>query len=125
MSLALAESSRHPTRSWSAIVNAGTLELNVPRGFSLKATVLSHGWHECAPMNWSEGGRCFQTIECIGDRPYRVSVVENGHGRRAPKLTVTVDGGENADGVLQRVRDRLRLTLGLDRDLSQFYELCA
>jgi len=107
------------------MVDTETLQLIAPREFSLKATVLSHGWHECAPMNWSEGGRCFQTIECIGDQPYRVSVVENGNGRRAPKLTVTVDGGERADGVFQRVRDRLRVTLGLDRDLSEFYELCA
>ena len=99
--------------------------MRVPAGFSLKATVLSHGWHECAPMNWSEGGRCFQTIESHGDGTLRVSVVENGHGRRATQLAVRVDGGDPDDGVLQRTRDRLRVTLGLDRDLSEFYELCA
>lgn len=106
-------------------MNKGTLEINVPKRFSLKATVLSHGWHECTPMNWSEGGRCFQTIERDGERVYRVSVVENGRSRRAPKISVTVDGGDLDGGELKQTRDRLRVTLGLDRDLSEFYELCA
>lgn len=104
-------------------VNKGTLEINVPSRFSLKATVLSHGWHECAPMNWSEGGRCFQTIERDGDRAYRVSVVES-RIRRKPRLSVTVDGGDLDKGVLQRTGDRLKVILGLDRDLSEFYDLC-
>ncbi len=105
-------------------METGSFKLKVPPGFSLKATVLSHGWHECAPMNWSEGGRCFQTIESSGDRTRRVSVVENGHSRREPQLSVRVDGGDIDDEVLQRTRHRLRVTLGLDRDLSEFYELC-
>ena len=106
-------------------MDTGSLKLKVPPGFSLKATVLSHGWHECAPMNWSEGGRCFQAIERDGDHVRRVSVVENGHGRRAPQLAVRVDGGDLGNDILQRTRDRFRVTLGLDRDLSEFYELCA
>ena len=125
MSPALAEPTGIHSAGEGATVYPVTFQLDSPQGFSLKATVLSHGWHECAPMTWSEGGRCFQTIECNGDRPYRVSVVENTRGRRAPKLAVTVDGGDLDDGVLQRTRDRLRVTLGLDRDLSEFYELCA
>ncbi len=125
MSLALAEPTDiHPTEEGAAIYS-GTLQLDLPQGFSLKATVLSHGWHECAPMNWSEGGRCFQTIECNGDRPHRVSVVEKARGLRVARLAVTVDGGDLDDGVLQRTCDRLRVTLGLDRNLSEFYELCA
>ncbi len=104
-------------------VNASRKEVSVPPGFSLKATVLSHGWHECAPMNWSEGGRCFQTIESEGDRAHRVSVVD-GNSRRTPRLFITVDGGSLDKGSLQRSTDRLRITLGLDRDLSEFYELC-
>ena len=87
--------------------------------------MLSHGWHECSPMNWSEGGRCFQTIEYHGDRPYRVSVIENAGGRMDRCLAMTVDGGDLDNGVLRRARDRLRVTLGLDHDLSEFYELCA
>ncbi|MFH1110290.1 MAG: hypothetical protein V1790_14010 [Planctomycetota bacterium] len=102
-----------------------TVQLEVPTSFSLKATVLSHGWHECAPMSWSEGGRCFQTIERDGERVLRVSVVENGRQRRLPSLHVTVDGGDLDDGVASRTCDRLRITLGLDHDLSEFYELCA
>ena len=125
MSPALAEPTGIHSAGEGATVYPVTFQLDSPQGFSLKATVLSHGWHECAPMNWSEGGRCFQTIECNGGRPYRVSVVENACGRQAPKFAVTVDGGDLDDGVLQRTRDRLRVTLGLDRDLSEFYELCA
>lgn len=125
MSSALAEPTGiHPAGEGAAI-NPETFQLDHPQGFSLKATVLSHGWHECAPMNWSEGGRCFQIIECNGVRPHRVSVVENGRGPRARHLAVRVDGADLDNGGLGRTRDCLRVTLGLDRDLSEFYELCA
>ena len=109
-----------------------TTTLKDPPTFSLKATVLSHGWHECAPMNWSEGGRCFQIIERQGDRPYRVSVVESRSarsGRKSSRLLVSVDTDRHAgsvisDDVMNGIAKRLRVTLGLDRDLEPFYAMC-
>ncbi len=94
-------------------------ELHPPPGFCLKTTVLSHGWHECAPFHWSEGGRCFQTVECVGGTPYRVSVLEDRGGVRA-----LVDGAESNGVVRKTVLERLRRTLSLDEDLSEFYSLC-
>jgi len=76
-------------------------------------------------MNWSEGGRCFQIIECNGDRPYRVSVVANALEQRDRHLAVKGLGAHLDKDGLGRIRDCLRVTLGLDRDLSEFYELCA
>lgn len=92
--------------------------------FSLKATVLSHGWHECAPMSWSAGGRCFQMIERIRDRAVRVSVVEAVRRRQTVTLRVTAEGNGLDDADLAALRDRVRLVLGLDRDLAEFYDLC-
>lgn len=41
-----------------------TVETRVeaPQPFSLRAVALSHGWHECAPLSWCEGGACLQWI---------------------------------------------------------------
>lgn len=102
---------------------AATLE--APRGFHLKATVLSHGWHECAPMSWSEGGRCFQLIDRLIDRVVRVSVVPCDGTTGNSRVAVLIDGSELAEGDEVVILDRLSDVLGLNRDLSEFYALCA
>lgn len=109
---------------------ARTEKLPVPLVFSLKSTALSHGWHECSPISWSEGGGCFQVIERQGDRVFRVSTAQRvAGGRRGPSLNVTIDtdtgdGRPIEDTVVEPILGRLRVTLGLDRDLSEFYALC-
>lgn len=102
----------------SAILKVDTL-------FSFKATALSHGWHECSPMSWSEGGQCFQIIMRDRARALRVSVVEAGHGKTRVSLRVTVEGETVDPAILERVTHEARLTFGLDRDLTEFYALCA
>ncbi len=97
--------------------------LKVPKGFSLKATVLSHGWHECAPMSWSEGGRSFQLIERAGNSAIRLNVKESAKGRNG-KLNVSIEGRSVGEDVAGRMVARVRVTLGLDEDLSEFYALC-
>ena len=97
---------------------------SVPRPFSLKATALSHGWHECAPMSWSEGGACFQVIERIADRIYRVSVVEGRRTTKKTTLEINIEGSEILREDIATIRRHLRVTLGLDQDLSAFYDLC-
>ena len=91
----------------------------------MKPTVLANGWHECHPMSWSEGGRCLQIIERDGRRAYRVSVTEARRSAKSVSLAVAVDGNEVDDSALDRACGDLRLVLGLDRDLSGFYEVCA
>ncbi|MFQ5495125.1 MAG: DNA-3-methyladenine glycosylase family protein [Phycisphaerae bacterium] len=91
--------------------------------FSLKATVLSHGWHECAPMSWCEGGDCFQLVERDRNRVFRVSVTQ-ANGRLSGGLRVTVEGEGVDAGDMTRIRRNLRVVLGLDRDLSEFYRIC-
>jgi len=102
-----------------------TTTLSVPRPFSLKATVLSHGWHECSPMSWSEGGRCFQLIERHGDKACRVSVVEKSRTKSKVTLGVTIDGPDVDEAFVESVRERLTITLGLDRDVREFHAMCA
>ncbi|UCC29209.1 MAG: hypothetical protein JSU86_13515 [Phycisphaerales bacterium] len=98
--------------------------LQVGRPFTLKATALSHGWHECCPMSWSEGGRCFQIIERDGDRAYRVSVVEGARRKQRVTLRVTIEGDAIRSAWIPRVKENLRLVLGLDQDLTEFYAIC-
>jgi 3-methyladenine DNA glycosylase/8-oxoguanine DNA glycosylase len=99
-------------------------DLNAPRGFSLKATVLSHGWHECLPFHWSEASRCFQTVERIDGEVFRVSVVQPPTKRRTPTLSVTIDGPSTRNGTVETISARVRVMLGLDRDMTEFYDLC-
>jgi len=105
--------------------NYVTTTLAAPRPFSLKATVLSHGWHECSPMSWSEGGRCFQLIERNADKACRVSVVEKSRTKSKVTLGVAIDGPGIDDAFVDAVRDRLAITLGLDRDVREFHAVCA
>lgn len=108
-----------------------TLKLDAPKEFSLKATVLSHGWHECSPMSWSEGGKCFQLIERNRDRVFRVCTTEAPTRSRVKKmLHVSIDtdarnGTIIEDKMLTEIVARLRVTLGLDVELSEFYTMCA
>ncbi len=101
-----------------------TATLSVRRPFSLKATVLSHGWHECCPMSWSEGGQCFQIIERAGNSAYRVSVVKKSQTARKVSLRVTIEGADLPDDFVQAVCGRLRVVLGLDRNPAPFHDLC-
>ncbi len=104
--------------------------LAAPAAFSLKSTALSHGWHECSPMSWSESGRCFQVMERDRGRVLRVGVVEavlRPRGKRSLCVTIdtdALDGRPIEDGTVDRILGRLRITLGLDRDLTEFYALC-
>lgn len=98
--------------------------IHVSAPFSLKAVVLSHGWHECSPMSWSEGGRCFQTIDRYQDEVYRVSVTEGAKSRSRIALHVTADGRNLREGLGEWACNLVRRIFDLDRDLSEFYGFC-
>ena len=98
--------------------------LTAPAPFSLKATALSHGWHECAPMSWSEGGRCFQVIERDRGDVFRVSVTQGATRKSRVTLNVMVEGRSVDDETVAGACDRLRRVLGLNHDLSEFFAMC-
>lgn len=100
------------------------LQLEVPKGFSLKSTALSHGWHECSPFLWSEGARCFQSVERVHDNVFRVSVLQEPSETNAGDLRVLIEGPPSDDGAGRIIGQRLRCILALDRDLDEFYRLC-
>lgn len=75
-------------------------------------------------MSWSEGGQCFQIIERHRNQPYRVSVVEHKHSMRRVTLRVTIDGGGMDKPLEAAVRQNVRLVLGLDCDLAEFFDIC-
>lgn len=112
-------------------MGATIIHLAVPADFRLKSTVLSHGWHECQPMSWSEGGRCFQIIERDRDDVYRVSALEDESARsQRRRLRVIIESGRADDEgvpaeVCEPILARLRITLGLNHDLTEFYKLCS
>ncbi len=99
-----------------------TLTINQP--FSLEATVLSHGWHECAPMSWSAGGKSFQLIDRIKGKACRVSVSQSKRTKARVELLVTIEAPTINEKAIDRIKTDLRFILGLDRDLSEFYAIC-
>lgn len=102
-----------------------TIQIKVRTPFSLKATALSHGWHECAPMSWSEGGSCLQIIDREKETAHRVSVIESRRTAKAVTLSVTVEGDDPAPAIVERMAGDVRRVLSLDDDLRGFFTLCA
>ncbi|MFQ5461995.1 MAG: DNA-3-methyladenine glycosylase family protein [Phycisphaerae bacterium] len=100
-------------------------KLTVKRPFSLKATALSHGWHECAPMNWCEGGACLQMIERIGTDVYRVSIVERARNAKSVALAVGIEGPNTNRAIRDEMRSRITESLKLNHDLSEFHAIVA
>jgi 3-methyladenine DNA glycosylase/8-oxoguanine DNA glycosylase len=92
--------------------------------FTLKATVLSHGWHECAPMSWCEGGQCFQLIERIEKNVYRISVTEARRSAKYVSLNVLLEGPGIDKAAGQSLLQRVRVSLKLDHQLDAFHEVC-
>lgn len=106
-------------------MNVTVESMSVPTPYSLKASVLCHGWHECAPMSWCEGGKCFQLIDRVENRACRVSVVQEDEGKgSSTRLRVTIEAETTSDREVSRILRDLRHVLGLDRDVSAFYALC-
>ena len=101
-----------------------TITINAAVPFSLKATVLSHGWHECSPLSWSEGGDCFQMIERHRGQALRLSIKETRRTSAKVALRLVVDGENIEAKVVGWAAQRVRRTLALDLDLSEFYALC-
>ncbi len=101
------------------------IQFTIEKPFSLKATALGHGWHECAPFSWCEAAGCLQVIERCGDMPVRLSFTEVSRNRRSVRLALTVEAEALDKSIRAIMRRRAAVMLGLDRDLSAFYALAA
>ncbi len=99
--------------------------ISIPRPFGLKATALGHGWHECAPMSWCEGGGCLQIIERDGVIPVRLSLTEGPRRGRNARVNIAVEAHKVSDRLVALMRERTRTMLRADVDMSGFYELAA
>jgi 3-methyladenine DNA glycosylase/8-oxoguanine DNA glycosylase len=106
-------------------MQTATTSLKFPPPFSLKATALGHGWHECAPITWCEAAGCLQLVERVGDMPVRVSVVETSARRSAISLAIIIDARDVSDTTVTLMRNRVAIMLRHDTDLTEFYELAA
>ena len=65
-----------------------------------------------------------QIIERRRDDAFRISVVEGRPERGRVPLDVTIEGPAIDDTLVADVSRRLRVTLGLDRDMNAFYAIC-
>ncbi len=103
---------------------AQTFQLAVPAPFSLKSLALSHGWHECAPFSWAEGGQSLQYVARRGRDAYRVTIKQEPARRGRVALDVRVMDVALSGEELAEVERDVRHMLRLDEDYGAFYELC-
>jgi len=99
-------------------------ELLIRKPFSLRATALSHGWHECSPFHWCDAADCLQIIERDGDIPIRVSFLEGRASRGShARVRMIIDAEKISDTVVALMARRAAIILGTDRDLREFHAL--
>jgi len=63
-------------------------------------------------------------IERAGNAAVRVSVTEKRRSSKRVTLNVAIDGSATDAALVKRIVERVRFMLGLDQDLSEFYDLC-
>lgn len=102
-----------------------TTHFAMPKPFSLRATALSHGWHECAPISWCEGGGCLQIIERIDGQAVRVSVTQPGKAITGSRVRVMVEAESLDDAMVGQARERVVRMLQRDLDLTEFHAMAA
>jgi 3-methyladenine DNA glycosylase/8-oxoguanine DNA glycosylase len=101
-----------------------TAEIVLPaRGrFDLRATVLSHGYHELVPYRWEDGRvPTLHRVERLPNRSvYRLLVRPAARG-----VVLRVTGRDAGEAeVLAPLAARMRRSLRLDEDLADFHRLC-
>ena len=99
-------------------------EITLPaRGrFDLRATVLSHGYHELAPCRWEDGRiPTLHRVERLPSRSvYRLAVRPATGG-----VVLRVTGRDATEAeVLAPLAARMRRALRLNEDLTDFHRLC-
>ncbi len=97
--------------------------LKVPDRFSLKETVLSHGWHQLAPFRWDAASSSLWRAESLaGGSLVLLSIRQPGGVGGSLRLRLA--SGDPPREERRFLERRLVRMLGLDRDLSEFYRIC-
>jgi 3-methyladenine DNA glycosylase/8-oxoguanine DNA glycosylase len=97
--------------------------LDVPDGFSLRETVLSHGWYELAPFRWEDSSSTLFRTESLPDgfsQHFSLSQ-RGGPGRHVRVEWISGQPSKDRKALLLT---RARKILNLDLDLSEFMEMC-
>ena len=98
--------------------------MKVPAGFSLRETVLSHGWYELAPFQWDDSSSRLLRAERLPDGSKYLFAMAQPGGQGAPVRIHWVSRTPSRDHRKQ-IRSTVRKILNLDLDLSGFLEICA
>jgi len=97
--------------------------VEVPHRFSLKETVLSHGWHQLAPFRWAPESSSLYRVESLPDGFHHALRIRQPGGM-GKLLRIGFLGGPPGRANRRLIRSRVTRILNLDLDLSGFYRLC-
>jgi len=97
--------------------------LRVPGAFSLRETVLSHGWYELAPFRWEDGSASLHRAELLPDGSRHLFRFRQPGGVGRPVI-VSWTSGQPTPSRMAELVDRIRRILSLEPDLSEFLALC-
>jgi 3-methyladenine DNA glycosylase/8-oxoguanine DNA glycosylase len=97
--------------------------MEVPKGFSLRETILSHGWYELAPFEWIDSAGTLLRSELLPDGSiHLISMSQKGGAGRAVELKWI--SGRPSRPQRDLLMENARKILNLDLDLSEFMALC-
>lgn len=110
------------------------MTMRTPDDFGFLAVVYSHGWYQCPPFHWdAERETLTRVVRDGGGQPVILRIRELRRGA----LEIRVDGGGTrseadklaaagkfGDADRRKLRADLRRMLQLDRDISEFHDLC-
>lgn len=95
-----------------------TIKTNGP--FSLRLTVLSHGFCQIPPFQWNgKHEKLLMAVKAVGGRPFTVSIKQASEG-----VEVSRPGGALSKKNEETVRKTVTHCLRLSEDYSGFYKLC-
>ena len=97
--------------------------MKVPIGFSLRETVLSHGWYELAPFRWRASSGSLQRAERLADGSLHLFSIRQPGGK-GQSLEIRWISKTPSRESREELRSKVRRILSLDLDLSEFMEIC-
>lgn len=100
-----------------------TTRLECPSRFSLRETVLSHGWFELLPFRWEDSTSTLFRAERLPDGSQHLYSLHQSGGTSGDLVARWLSG--TPDAARRRlVIDRIRRIANLGLDLSSFHSLC-
>jgi len=92
-----------------------TLEIRLPRKFSFRHTVQSHGWYDLPPFEHADGSKTLVYVFQRSEKDEAISVTISNTGG---KLLVDLSAKPRD---VERIERGIRHILRLDEDLAEFY----